>query len=512
MPEKTEEQNLLALRNRSNISPSALQDYQMQLKLLEQQNKTRLYLSRRELDTPSTGESMTDDVLKIPKLIDSQTTTNKRHDMELDFTNSSNDDISRMDAVELQHYIERLQMRAIQLKATTKNMTSSRYQTFYRILHISSENSTENLSSTFFDPPECVIGQGSARMLRCKIPLSNFDLYLEQNKDVSFIVYRTYVESDAVAVSNSHITINGEEIPVEINESIQPVAQDLITALETILQSREEYEDLLATYRSTDELHAPYLFMYHNRKDLDMVRNNLNQFSQNQFALFSEYVIQNYGSMYETADSLFSRGKTSPECIKYLFKPGDLLVKRYENDYRGWVACSWPREIVTKRMSRSEAETLKKGVPIPLYCPREASKKNADDMVLVHHLSIAAWHWDFDGNFQRQNDILEFTIQAEENQTEHRKKAAAHHDLKAQDKANQSEKDQVAIEELIVFPMKYASTEIVNKLRRRGRTFWKCRSRKFVSYQEQEMDSIKNPVSISSFSNLPFKSFITHNQ
>ena len=494
MPEKTEEQNLLALRDGNH----ALQDYQMQLMLLEQQNGKRLTHIGRKLDTPSTDGSMTDDVLEISPLIDSQIITNK-HDMELGFTNSSNDNVSNMDAVELQHYIERLQMRAEQLKATTKNMTSSRSQTFYRILHVSSENSVDSrnpYSSTFFDPPECVTGQGSARVLRCKIPLSNFDLYLEQNKDVSFIVYRTYVESDAEAVSSSHTTINGNEIPVEINESIQPVAQDLINALETILQSREEYEDLLTTYRSTNELHAPYLFMYHNRQDLDMVRNSLNQFSQDQFALFSDYVIQNYGSMYETADSLFSHGKTSPECVRYLFKPGDLLVKRYENDYRGWIACSWPREVSTKRMSRSEAETLKKGVPISLYCSRKASKKNADDMVLVHHFSIAAWHWGFDGNFQRQNDDLEFIIQAEENQTEHRKKAGTHHDLKAQDEASQPERDLVAIEELVVFPMKYASTEIVNKLRRRGRTFWKCRSRKFVSYQEHEMDSMKNLVSM----------------
>lgn len=270
----------------------------------------------------------------------SSTLTHKRRNNEPEFLGLLNDDISNMDVVELQSYVERLQAKAKQLGATQTNKTSSRYQTFYRILEdtwIPSKHSDGSekmlgkmLSSPFFDHPELVGGQGKTWALRCKIPVNNFDLYLEQNKDISFIVYRTFVTPAADSLSNWHTNIDSSEIPEQMSQSIRPVAKDLINAFEAILQSREEYADLLQTYRETSELHSPYLFMYHNRKDLDMICNDLNQYTQEQLGLFSDYVVQNYGSLYATADSLISRGKISPEHIDFLFKPGDVLVQRHE--------------------------------------------------------------------------------------------------------------------------------------------------------------------------------------
>lgn len=479
MTEKVEERNLLALRDRTKTLEKTLEE---------------IILSRpshRRLDYAQGTFSMED--LNLP--------ANKRRKNGVDPPSLLNDNFSNMDAVELQSYIERLQARAKQLGATQKNQTSSRYHILYRILEevwVSKKKGGDfegNLSSPFFDPPESVRGQNETQVLRCKIPLINFDLYIEQNKDLSFIVYRTYVTRDAKTASNQHTNIDSSGMFQQINESIRPVAQDLINALEAILQSREEYQDLLQTYRATSELHAPYIFMYHNRKDLDTIRNSLDQSTQEQLTLFLDYIVQNHGSMYATADSLISQGKISTRYIDYLFKPGDVLVQRQENEYRGWIACSWPSNSSTERIARSVAKTVKKGEPIPLYRSRKDSKKSEHDMVLVHHWTIDAWHWDFDGNFQRRHDRLKFTTQTEDDRTKHEKKALARDYLETQDEASQTDLDGVAIEELRVFPLKHASSEIVKKLRRRGNTFWKCRTRQFVSYQEKEQDSMQNAVS-----------------
>lgn len=506
MTEKVEERNLLALQDRSEYLGSTSkpiprptnhgyteQDYRLQLMELEQQNKERLLLMAN-IAPPEIG---TEIAPRKPTLMNG---SNKRHIMEADLPRPLNDDISNMDAVELQSYIERLQARAKQLGATQKNQTSSRYLILYRILeHVfvptkHGRNFEQKLSSQFFDPPESVRGQGEAQILRCKVPLINFDLYLEQNKDVSFIVYRTYVTPDAGTTSNRHTNIDSSDMSQQINESIRPVAQDLINALEAILQSREEYADLLQTYRVTSELHAPYIFMYHNRKDLDTIRNSFDQSTQEQLTLFLDYIVQNHGSMYATADSLISQGKISTKYINYLFKPGDVLVQRQENEYRGWIASSWPRISSTEQISRSLAETVKNGEPVPLYGSGKDSKKSEHDMVLVHYWSIQAWHWDFDGNFQRRDNLLKFTTQTEDNRKKHAKKAMAHDYSETQDEASQTDLDGVAIEELRVFPLKHASLEIVNKLRRRGKTFWKCRTRQFVSYKEKEQDNMQNAV------------------
>lgn len=521
-----EARNLHALKDRS-ISTAfyhrpgknhGLQDYQMQLMLLEQQSKKRLLIAKQEHaldarrwehyletgrwehDAVETSRPTPDFLPGNSTSINDSTPMGKRHNMEPDPLSLLSDDVSSMDAVELQSYIERLQAKARQFGSTQKNRVSSRYQILYRILQevwVSSDNDPRlesKLWSSFFDLPECVRGQGEAQVLRCQIPVKNFDLYLEQNKDVSFIVYRTYVEPNTGTSSERDTKIDSSDSPEQITESIRPVADILIHALEAILQSREEYADLLQKYRATSELYAPYLFMYHNRKDLDIIRENLDQSTQEQLQLFSDYVVQNHGSMYATADSLISQGMISPEYIDYLFKPGDVLVQRHVTDYRGWVACSWPRKISTEQIPRSLAESVKKGAPIPLYGSREASKRMENDTVLVHHWNIEAWHWDFDGNFQRKNDTLKFAIQAEDNHAKHAKNTTDHNCLNTQDEASQIEIDRVAIGDLRVFPLKYTSSEIVNLLRRRGKTFWKCRARRVVSYQGNEKDSMQNSV------------------
>ena len=51
------------------------------------------------------------------------------------------------------------------------------------------------------------------------------------------------------------------------------------------------------------------------------------------------------------------------------------------------------------------------------------------------------------------------------------------------------------ISDLDVFPIQYASPEIVEECRRRGKMFWKCRKQWLVSYQDKETESIQNLVS-----------------
>lgn len=59
-------------------------------------------------------------------------------------------------------------------------------------------------------------------------------------------------------------------------------------------------------------------------------------------------------------------------------------------------------------------------------------------MVIMHHWNIEAWHWDFDGNFQRRCDVLKFTTQAEDNHTKHAENGMAPDKLKTQDEASQN--------------------------------------------------------------------------
>ena len=360
--EKVEERNLLALKDRTRLTTQpeylqrqtgnhALQDYQMQLMLLEQQNKKRLMMAREEQDMVGvqvgSGDSTSSTVdinLVGPSTKSASASMGKRLLLEVESSDALSDNISEMDVVELQNYIKRLQAKANTLGAGKTEPPASRYQILYRIMHEDGSGGKVKtiLSPPFFDTPECVMGQRNAWVLRCRVPVDNFDLYLEQNKDISFLVYKTYIAPQSHRLTDSSMSDN-KDITPQINESIRPISPHLIGALELMLKSREEYAEMLQSFKSNSEIHAPYLFMYHHRHALDAIRNGMDALSREQLSLFSGYVAQNYGYNYATADALISQGKIMPEYVNYLFKPGDILVRHRGDEYEGWVARTWPR-------------------------------------------------------------------------------------------------------------------------------------------------------------------------
>jgi hypothetical protein len=478
----------------------------MQLMLVEQQNKKRLLIARQEQDSLMMASVTNDLTIDQLAMTHGSNPTGERHNSEADLLGLLNSDVSSMGIEELQSCMQSLQARVKRLKGTQEKEQGPafRFQVLHRILQdnvVTSRHGAEKiektLSSAFFDPPEQLYGQGKTQVLRCKIPLQNFDLFLEQNKDISFIVYRTHIPSARDLTMKLRNT-NDQELqsPAPVEESIRPVSKDLVYALETILESREEYAEMLQKFRGTSELHAPYLFMYHHRSILDELRCSLDEPASDQLTLFSEYVIQNHGSTYASADSLISQSKISPAYVDYLFKPGDTLLSRYENGYRGWVASSWALKTHTERISRTTAEAKKRGAPASLYGSHAASKGMASDIVLLHHFTIQAWHWDFDGNFQRQSELLKFSIQAEEKPNRLGKEVESSSYMGLSDETNNIEKDGVPVVELNVFPMRFASPEAIETLRQRGKTFWKCRIRRYVSYSEMDKEGIQNMVGL----------------
>lgn len=54
---------------------------------------------------------------------------------------------------------------------------------------------------------------------------------------------------------------------------------------------------------------------------------------------------------------------------------------------------------------------------------------------------------------------------------------------------------EIPLEELNIIPLRFASAEICRRLERRGSTFWKCRGKSFVSYQGDDVDLL-NSVSL----------------
>lgn len=413
-------------------------------------------------------------------------------------------DPSTVDLQKLQEYIEVLQAQAREFESMQSRPAPSRYQVIYRIKewelvqHQDSEKKWVGRYMPFFDHPEWVRGQGTASHIKSNLPLTNFELYLEKNKDISFIVYRNFHNESARITdeSGTDSTQSDESAhrPHHTNETVRLVNTKLIEAIKALLDSQQQYAELEREFAKSLELPAPYLFIYHSRKSLEKFQASLPAHAKDQVSLLLNYVTEQYADEYANADSLLSRNKISPKLLGYLFKPGDLLVSRVDGRYMGYISISWPKIDRDKMVSRMEAATSQMNTAVSLYGSQDVDARIANDTISVHVYKIDVWHWAFNGNFQREHSTLYLDIPAVEDggydaDTKGKGKVTAQGDKLQIDAGEKN------ISDLNVFPMQYASAEIVDNCRRRGKTFWKCRTRSYVSYQAPESDSIQNVVS-----------------
>ena len=340
----------------------------MQLMLLEQQNKKSLLKARQELILElNTPEVFTDLATGVTDVEASATSV---LGPSIDEMNVVNDESikaklqevlggaspSQSDLQKLKEYIDLLQVQAHQFEKGLNTEVPFRWQTIYRIKRrVTVHNRLIESYSPFFDHPEWVQGQEAARHIKSSVPLSNLDLYLERNKDIAFIVYRNFDTefADVMAKPETEYATHKRiaHLPQHASETIRPVNKDLIEAIKMLMGTQQEYTELLREFSSSLELPAPYLFLYHSRKNLEYFQNGLPMHGKTQLPLLLKYVTEQYGDEYAAADSLLSQNKISPEYIRYLFKPGDVLVECIKGQYVGYVSTSWP-EISKEKQTR----------------------------------------------------------------------------------------------------------------------------------------------------------------
>lgn len=378
------------------------------------------------------------------------------------------DDLQNLDVHELEDLIEHLDKRAKQLGSTRADIPKPfKYLILYRIgrgfnlpSHSHHRHFTagrRNSAPLYFDRPQWTKGQDGSGVLRSQLPVTNFDLYLEKNKDISFIVYKTYCVPQDIpktqGAGDRQLSSHDLNEAVVVDESIQPVNEALANAVEGLLEAKDEYASILKSFEQTSELTAPYLFVFHQRNEWDSIRLPLPESSHQQMAMLWEYILQSQGAEYAAADSKISTGKITPQLLKYLFKPGQLLVQSKDGEIQGWMCEDWPEAARIETASNMQNSTADAKKHERLKSHIEANPK----------WRLEAWHWEFDGEFHRKTDTLSVSVGAENN-TEHG----------------------VPIDTLDIFPLQYASDATFDQLRRRGRSFWECRKRALVSYRGDE--------------------------
>jgi hypothetical protein len=298
-------------------------------------------------------------------------------------------------------------------------------------------------SADYFDAPFLPIHSNRMTALRGQHRLTDLEGYIEDHNNISFVVYVTY---DCAAyheyIKTSFERLNVPPMDHAIADQVKPYfyvlrkdagvarsrserlipSENLQNVLEVLRGAREKI--LGREERKRHELSSylvyPYIELYHERQTLiEQATNQIPGADQIHLTILSDYLEKRLGSEYTAAEELFKHGEVNKKHWTKLFRPGVVVVSHKSNEPAAYVSTS---------------------------------------CTMAHNgtLHLSCWSWAFENKFFKNEVDLVVSWP--------------------------SDRDTIAIRDLLIYPLKYAPASCEQELRRRGQIFWACRSRKFVNY------------------------------
>ncbi|CAH0002201.1 unnamed protein product [Clonostachys byssicola] len=277
-----------------------------------------------------------------------------------------------------------------------------------------------------------------------RVAVTNLELHLERNKDIAFIVYKHFKCCDGHDLNVKQHEGDHDDLDMYSSllkdESIAFVSKAMIDALsmlahrvwrdfphpqfmESIHKAKKKKADEVSD-NDPEKVTYPYLWWFHSRQDIKEAMEHIDRKHIPYLSAFKDYVETRMSGEWKRVDKMMSQNKITAKYLRYLYPPGELIVSSPDRsphlELQGFEVSD------TVRTSGSAVTAIK------------------------------VWSWEFDGNFQLSTIVLSlFALPSE---------------TKAFD-----------IKSLEFYPKRFARPEIVDTLRARGRFFWRCRYRNYVS-------------------------------
>lgn len=304
------------------------------------------------------------------------------------------------------------------------------------ICHRTNDHGNHLPSTLFLDRPRLLDGDCKMTALRGENPLLDLNEYLAEHPDLIFTVRKTYRcgeyhEMMEDAFENLLVPRLDPAETVQLRPYFSVLQQDGPYA-----ESAEEHMQILSKdlIHALNKLnvpmapsskydpplfHAPYIPFFHLRKARGSLQVSPGDDHWEPLSLLFDYLESDFGNQYASADELFARGMVSLDHFPKLFRANDVVIAKEDEQ------------------------------PVAF-------------LIKNHHymngsVYLTCYQLKFDGAFKRA-------------QTE----------IKIEWPARSSR--EMPITSLSAYPLRFSDPSVKGRLVNRGRIFWKCRKRRFVSY------------------------------
>lgn len=344
----------------------------------------------------------------------------------------------------------------------------------YKILH-RVNCSRDDCKKLYLDYPNPVGYGNRPNHLGAKEQVANFEVFIERNRALSFIIWKEYN-----CCTNRPVAVESGKEPEVLQESLQILSADLREVLEVVKDSSDR-KQLYPDFQAEVELRNPHLWYFHELQTFTWNLDYLTQEYHDQLALFMESMQENKGQEFAAVNRQLEKKVISWRYLLYLFVPTTQLLIRDivpNRDYHmGAQQTSWP-EIKYSWTTRTASG---------------ASNTTSHSKNMNLKLSFKVMTWAYDGIFQR---------------------LISQHDLNY----DFDPEKPLPIADLPVYPLCCAEICVQSMLLRRGKKFWSCRKRLYVSYSGWDFDrteqfqDMRFMIDVSTFKRLNPDSQVTKMQ
>ncbi|CCF36483.1 ATPase [Colletotrichum higginsianum] len=314
----------------------------------------------------------------------------------------------------------------------------------------------EETSMIYLDEPWPVESGPYHAHLRGSRPVANLELYLERNKNISFLVFREYrcchrsirwqsmIDTNQSTTTDLSLFFSGEYI--DLNSPDARLALETLSELALAGIHHPHFDDNDGTAKS---ISYPYLWWFHRRHEIALSKSAMDPTLQQHVEVLQTYMEDRLQPEWTAVDDLTAKGKITLDLLRYIYVPNDIIISQT----RG------------KNVSQLTASTAIDWLSIDTVIK---DSKYLRAVILVEV-------WNFDGSFHKA--VNRWPL-----------------DYAPVDSWSES----FDITSLSVYPARFAKNSVVEGLRGRGKMFWACRHRKYVSYVKEVYDAA-NPLNGSRF-------------
>ncbi|KAF4984482.1 hypothetical protein FZEAL_330 [Fusarium zealandicum] len=295
----------------------------------------------------------------------------------------------------------------------------------------------------YLDPPWVVESGPYDAHLRGSRAVQNLELYLERNKEVAFIIYKDYgcCGTPPLPRSNSQNTRDlGDDASALLKrEQLAIISPELRAGLVGIASTA--LQDIPhPNFEEDKEVSYPYAWWFHRRKEVDAAVSQVPSAARPYVELIRDYILSRMKKTWRPMDKLLSKGMISAQYVGYLFVPNKIIVAKKGDG----------------ELSKMQAFVIEHWL-----------HRGVSEIEFSAWLEVSCWS--FDGAFTKT--VLRLSLSKLPSETE-----------------------DFPITDLSFYPMEFASAAIVEALRNRGRMFWKCRLRNYVSYSTEAGNELESSM------------------